>query len=191
MTASPTTLADVLAMAQDALVRGVADRHSPLHTPTLATLGIDGAPTLRTVVLRGFHPATRGLCIHTDRRSPKVAALAADPRAMLHGYDAAVRMQLRLAGHATLHLDDTIADAAWAASRKTSRMTYATAWAPGTALPAPPAAPEDPLGGRENFAAVMLRFDSLDWLLLDPAGHARARFDWADDGAMAASWIAP
>jgi pyridoxine/pyridoxamine 5'-phosphate oxidase len=191
MTRTPTTLDAVLAMAQDALAHGAADRHSAFHTPTLATLGLDGAPTLRTVVLRGFEPATRGLCIHTDRRSPKFAALAADPRAMLHGYDAATGMQLRLAGRATLHHDDAIADAAWAASRKTSRMTYATASAPGTALPAPPPAPEDPLGGRENFAALTLRFDRLDWLLLDPAGHARARFDWAIDGTMTASWVAP
>lgn len=191
MTQTPMTLAAVLAMALDALARGAADRDSPFHTPTLATAGLDGAPALRTVVLRGFEPATRSLSIHTDRRSPKFAALAADPRAALHGYDAATRLQLRLAGRATLHLDDAIADAAWAASRKTSRMTYATEWAPGTALPAPPAAPEDALGGRRNFAALVLRVDSLDWLLLDPAGHCRARFDWAADGAMAASWVAP
>lgn len=191
MTQDRMTLAEALAMALDALARGAADRHSPWHTPTLATLSLDGGPSLRTVVLRGFDPAKRDLAVHTDRRSAKCAELAADPHVMLQGYDATTRMQLRLAGRATLHLDDSIADAAWAASRKTSRMTYATAWAPGTALPAPPAAPDDPRGGREHFAALMLRVDSLDWLLLDPAGHLRARFEWAADGGLAATWLAP
>ncbi len=69
-------------------------------------------------------------------------------------------------------------------------MTYATALPPGTPVPAPPAAPDDPAGGRAHFAAVMLHFDHLDWLLLDPAGHRRARFDWAD-GALSATWLAP
>lgn len=188
---APASLAAALAMALDALARGATDRRSPFQTPTLATIGADGAPALRSVVLRGFAAATRSLSIHTDCRSPKYAEIIADPRAALHGYDAGARMQLRLAGRATLHRDDAIADAAWAASRETTRMTYATAWAPGTALPAPPAAPEDALGGRENFAALVLRFDRLDWLLLDPAGHARARFDWGDDGVLAASWVAP
>ena len=185
------TLEEALRAAFAALEAGALVRHGAFHTPALATIGRDGAPALRTVVLRGFDAATRCLAIHTDCRSAKYAELIADPRAVLHGYDAATRMQLRLAGRATLHHDDAIADAAWAASRKTSRMTYATAWAPGTALPAPPIAPKDATSGRAHFAAVMLRFDHLDWLLLDPAGHARARFDWAADGAMAANWVAP
>ena len=142
-------------------------------------------------MLRAFDAGTRCLHIHTDRRSAKAAQLAADPRAALHGYDPAARMQLRLAGHAMLHLDDAAADAAWAASRETSRMTYATAHPPGTMLPAPTAAPTDAVAGRAHFALMVLTFDRLDWLLLESAGHARARFDWAADGAMTAHWIAP
>lgn len=180
-----------LAQAFDALARGVADPGSACHTPTLATRGLDGAPALRTVILRGFDPATRTLRIHTDRRSAKAAEIAADPRVALHGYDPAARMQLRLAGRASLHHHDAIADDAWATSRETSRMTYATAHSPGTPLPAPPAAPTDPQAGRAHFAALLLRFDSLDWLRLDRAGHARASFAWAPGGAMTTTWIAP
>lgn len=178
-------------MALAALANGVRDHRSVFRTPTLATRGLDGAPSLRSVVLRLVDPTARILHIHTDRRSTKVAELIANPRMALHGYDPVARLQLRLAGQASLHHNDTIAEAAWAASRETSRMTYATAHPPGMPLPAPPAAPGDPCGGRVHFAAVVLRFDSLDWLLLDPAGHRRARFAWAADGTASATWIAP
>ncbi len=191
ITQTPVAALDAaLAAAFDALLRGAADHRSPFRTPTLVTIGTDGAPEARTVVLRAFDPASRRLQIHTDRRSAKLAQMAADPRIALHGYDPTARMQLRIAGRAMLHLDDAAADAAWSASRETSRMTYATDDPPGTPLPAPPAAPGDPIGGRAHFAAVALRVDSLDWLLLDPAGHRRARFTWLADGTTGATWIA-
>ncbi|WP_198372559.1 pyridoxamine 5'-phosphate oxidase family protein [Roseomonas rosulenta] len=187
----PATPQDALADAFRLLSRGVADRRSPFHTPTLATRGLDGAPDLRTVVLRGFDPATRLLRIHTDRRSAKAGEIAADPRAALHGYDAAAQVQIRIAGVASLHLDDATADAAWAASREMSRMCYATPHAPGAPVEEPPPAPQDAAAGRANFAAVTLRIDALDWLLLAAAGHRRARFAWDDAGALCAGWAAP
>lgn len=187
----PDTPQDALAEAFRLLSRGVADRRSAFHTPTLATRGLDGAPSLRTVVLRGFDPACRVLRIHTDRRSPKAAEIAADPRAAIHAYDAGAQVQMRLAGVASLHLDDAIAEDAWAASREMSRVTYATTDAPGTPVAAPPAAPDDPIAGRANFAAILLRIDALDWLLLAAAGHCRARFAWDEAGALSAGWVAP
>jgi general stress protein 26 len=187
----PVPLEAMLAAALDALARGVADRRSPMHTPSLATIARDGAPSVRTVVLRAVDPAARAVFIHTDRRSPKVAELAADPRAMLQAYDAPARMQIRLAGHATLHHDDAIADAAWAASRETSRMTYATGHPPGTPLPEPPAAPRDAEAGRAHFAVVALHVHTLDCLVLEGAGHRRARFTWGAVGTPAATWLAP
>jgi hypothetical protein len=100
-------------------------------------------------------------------------------------------VQLRLGATATLHLDDGVADEAWAASREMSRLTYATEHPPGAEVPAPPAAPADVAAARDNFAVLVLRMDSLDWLLLAHAGHRRARFDWDAAGALAAKWIAP
>jgi len=187
----PERLEDVPADAFARLAHGAADSRSPFHTPALATLGLDGAPSLRTVVLRAVDPAARTLRLHTDRRSAKAAEILRDGRAALHGYDPAAQVQLRLSGRATLHLDDTIADAAWAASRETSRMVYATGQAPGTPVPVPPAAPRNARSGRANFAAVLLRIEALDWLLLAPAGHCRARFAWGEDGTLSAGWIAP
>lgn len=188
---SPPDLAQALDRAFQALARGVADRRSPCHTPALASIARDGAPALRTVILRGFDPAARSLRIHTDSRSPKAAELHADPRAALLIHDPAERVQLRLAGRVTLHGNDAFADQAWATSRGSSRMTYAAGHAPGTPIPAPLPAPDDPRAGRAHFLALAMTFHSLDWLHLDPAGHARALFRWDDAGTLAATWIAP
>ncbi|MBB5691174.1 pyridoxamine 5'-phosphate oxidase [Roseomonas alkaliterrae] len=187
----PDRLEDALAGAFALLARGVADRRSPLHTPTLATRGTDGAPNARTVVLRAFDPGTRRLRLHTDRRSAKATELAAEPRVMLHAYDAAAQVQLRIAGTVSLHHDDALAESAWSGSRASSRMCYAAVEPPGAAVAAPPPAPRDAEAGRGNFMAVVIAMDSLDWLLLAHEGHRRARFAWDEAGRLSATWIAP
>jgi len=187
----PGTLQDTLAWALALIARGVADRRHAFHTPVLATTGLDGAPQARTVVLRGLDPAARQLRLHTDARAGKVAELAAEPRAALLFYDAAAQLQLRLSGRATLHRDDAVADAAWAASREFSRMCYAITPAPGQPVPAPPPAPLDSEAGRPHFCVVILHLARLESLHLAASGHRRARFDWDGGGALASTWLVP
>ena len=169
--------------------RGVADRRSPFHTPTLATIGRDGAPRLRTLVLRGFDVATRSLRLHTDARAEKVLEIAAEPRVSLHGYDPGQRVQIRLEGRATLHTDDALGDAGWAASRDFSRMCYAIDPGPGMPVGAPLPAPLDPEAGRPHFAVIRLEFHRMEWLWLAAEGHRRARFTWGE--TPTAAWLVP
>lgn len=185
----------VLAEATRLLSRAVADRRSPLHTPTIATLGLDGRPKLRTVVLRGFDTARRELRFHTDARSPKIAELRAEPSIGIHVYDPGARIQMRIDATATLHADDAVADNAWLASQPMSRVCYGTAPAPGTPIGEGaaftlPAGPHDIAAGRANFVAVMAHIDALEWLHLAHTGHRRARFRWNADGAEG-TWLAP
>ncbi|MCZ8146567.1 MAG: pyridoxamine 5'-phosphate oxidase family protein [Roseomonas sp.] len=184
-------LAECLAEAFRRLARGVADRRAAFHTPTIATIGADGAPQARTVVLRGFETASRTLRMHTDGRSAKAAELARDARCALHLYDPGAKLQLRLSGHATLHAEDAVAEQAWADSRDFSRMCYAIEPAPGTPIAAPPPAPRDASGGRAAFRVILLRFDRLEWLELAAGGHRRACFTWAGDAVPAMTWLVP
>jgi pyridoxine/pyridoxamine 5'-phosphate oxidase len=179
-----------LAEAFQLFAGGVSDRRSAFRTPTLATIAIDGTPSARVVVLRGFDAAQRVARIHTDARSSKVAELAREPRVALTGYDAAAKVQIRLSGIASVHADDETADAAWTASAPMSRACYAIGTAPGTPVEAPLAAPRDPDAGRPHFRAVLIAFDRVEWLWLAMEGHRRARFDWSS-GALVASWLAP
>ena len=176
------------------LARGVADRRSPFHSPTVASLGLDGRPRARVVILRGCDVAAGTLRFNTDRRSEKYAELARDPRISLTGYDAGSKIQLRIEGAASLHADDAVADAAWSASRSFSHICYGTEPAPGTVLHeggdfSLPSEDADIASGRANFSTVVIKVQTLEWLYLAHAGHRRARFDVPEGGAGV--WLTP
>ncbi len=73
------TAADYVADALRHLVRGVKDRKTAFHVIGLATIGADGAPCVRSVVLRALKPAAGELVFHTDRWATKVAAVWVGP----------------------------------------------------------------------------------------------------------------
>lgn len=177
------------------LARGVKDRRSPFHTPTIATLGLDGRPRMRTVVLRAVDAGACTLRFHTDRRGLKSEEIARDPRVAVHVYDARGKFQLRGEGIAHLHEEDALARAAWEGSRMMSRACYATQPAPGAAIDAPGAfvLPQDEdaiAAGADHFSAVVITLGSIETLYLDHDGHRRARFS-LDPADPQAQWLVP
>ena len=186
-------LDETLAEAWRLFSDGVSDRRSPFHVPTLATIGLDGRPRLRTVVLRACDPAKRQLRFHTDVRGVKADEIARDPRVALHGYDPAAKAQIRIEGHAAIHGADEIASSAWSNSLAISRACYAINPAPGTVLDmagdydVPAEAGEDS-DALQNFRAVIITATRLEWLYLARRGHRRAVFDLVNHEA---SWLAP
>ncbi len=187
-------LAETRAQAWALLARGVADRRSPFHAPTLATVGLDGRPRARVVILRACDSARAMLRFNTDRRTAKFAELAANPLVALTGYDAGAKIQIRIEGRASLHVDDAVADAAWASARPFSRICYGTAPAPGTMQEAAgdfslPSEDAEIAAGRENFSAVVIEVEALEWLFLAHAGHRRARF--GGTSAAGGVWLTP
>jgi pyridoxamine 5'-phosphate oxidase len=189
-------LAETLAESWRLLARGVADRRSPFHHPTVATIGVDGAPQLRTVILRGCAGPERTLRFHTDARSAKVREIARDARVSLQFYDPSAKIQLRASGRAVAHRDDSVADAAWENTRTFSRQCYGIMPGPGSSIDAcaaftlPDDSEQGTLPGRANFVAVTVHVTRLEWLYLASAGHRRAHFTW-DGDALRAGWLAP
>ena len=183
-----------LAEAWRLIGRGVADRRSPFHTPTVATTRPDGSPALRTVVLRGAAPPDWTLRFHTDVRSAKFAELEADPRVALHFYDAGRKIQIRVDGRARLLTGDPATSKIWNVMKPHSRACYRAESGPGQAFAAPPPAPagEAATGnqGRENFAVVSVAAARLEWLYLAARGHRRARFEKEGD-RLSCTWLAP
>lgn len=177
------------------LARGVKDRRSPFHTPTIATLGLDGRPRMRTVVLRAVDAGARSLRFHTDQRGLKSAEIRNDPRVAVHVYDGRGKFQLRAEGIAHPHEADALAQAAWEESQLMSRACYATQPAPGTRIGTPGAfqLPQDETAiseGAENFSVVAILIERIETLCLDHAGHRRAEFDLTGD-ATRARWLVP
>ncbi len=187
-------LALTLEEAWTRLTHGVRDRRSPFHTPAVATIGIDGRPRMRTVVIRGADSVQRSLRFHTDLRGAKVVEIRGDPRIALHAYDPRSKFQVRVEGCASIHFDDPVADHAWDASKLMSRACYGTEPQPGAPLNEVgsfdiPSAEEDINAGRANFCVVLLHVASIETLYLDHAGHRRAVF--ALDDMIEAKWLSP
>jgi pyridoxamine 5'-phosphate oxidase len=158
------------------LAAAVASGRHPLHLLTVATVGDDGSPESRTVVLRGFDAVGRALWFHTDIRSPKAGQIARDCRLALHWYDPQARLQIRIAARAAVHHLDPIARAAWLASQPMSRACYGSAAAPGTPLPEftpPRESLEADAAGLANFAVIRCRFAAVELLALHATGHER------------------
>ncbi|MFT3785749.1 MAG: pyridoxamine 5'-phosphate oxidase family protein [Tepidisphaeraceae bacterium] len=168
---------------------GVRDRRSPLHTPTLATVALDGRPALRTVVLRRVERPTYELFIHTDLRSPKVTEVKREPRVAVCLYDPTSQTQLRIDARATVHAgDDAIAQQQWDRSHPMSRECYRTPVAPSSAIDGPDAIGAMQVTGREQFAVLRCVVDRIEWLWLRHDGHRRLRFDLRNS---VHEWLAP
>jgi pyridoxamine 5'-phosphate oxidase len=175
-------LDEVLANAWGLLAQGVTSRKHGFHFAAVATVGISGAPRIRTVILRAADAAAGTLRFHTDVRSQKCKDLAANPHVALVFYDEVSKTQVRVEGVASLHLDDDLADSSWKASQAMSRLTYGTMPEPGLvietgdgfSLPAPQT---DVEWARPHFAAVLIRVRTLQWLYLKEGGQRCAVFD--------------
>ena len=176
------------------LSEGARKASSRYHIINVATVGGDGRPRLRSVVLRGFDKATRTLRFHTDMRSRKATEIAAAEALSVHVYAKDEKIQLRMSCRATIHHDDDVSRDAWRATKTMSRECYSQREAPGTVIASPEGVAfdhsENLEGAYVNFAAVLARIDTLEWLYLSAAGHRRARFDWRDS-VPSQVWLAP
>lgn len=183
------------------LVRATRDRRVPFHHPAVATLGIDGAPRARIMILRGADPAAATLRLHTDVRTAKVAELARAPRLSLLFYDPPAKLQLRIEGEGRIEAEGPAADQAWASTRLLGRRCYTAPIAPGSPAPGPvsglppaletrePTA-EESACGRPNFAVLLVRVEAMEFLWLAMTGHRRGRFERASD-RFEGRWLIP
>jgi len=185
-------LDETLRAAWSLVGRGAKDRKAPAHTPVLATNG-SGAPSVRTVVLRGCDREARTLRFHTDRRSAKVPEIEADPAGAVLVYDPQQKIQLRLDCRLSVHTGDEVARQAWAATRDFSRICYQVMRGPGEAVSDPrevPFSSDDSNEGWDHFAVISALVTRIEWLYLAHQGHRRAEFFW-QDGDWQGRWLVP
>jgi pyridoxine/pyridoxamine 5'-phosphate oxidase len=170
---------------------GVADRRSAFRSPALVTVGPDGRPQVRTVVLRGFDPAARLLTVHSDIRAAKIAALQANPDAALHVWDDDAQVQVRVDGTVAISTNSGLARTEWARLHEGSRAAYRSKTVPATVVEDPAAIPQvDDAAAFAQFAVLHIRLDRMEWLHLAHEGQRRARFVWRE-GVLEQHWLAP
>jgi pyridoxamine 5'-phosphate oxidase len=179
-------LTEPQAILDDAIERlktAVHDRKQPFRTPVLVTADGDA----RVVVLREAEPTH--LAFHTDARSGKVEPLRERPEATFVFYDASLKLQLRVATQASVHVDDKLADDHWAAAQEMAKRCYYARPAPDTPIAGPDEHDQAGAEGRENFAVVRCELVTLDWLFLRAEGHRRLRVRFGTEPNF--QWLAP
>jgi pyridoxamine 5'-phosphate oxidase len=139
--------ADPVAAFERWLAEMVAAGEPDANAMVLATSGPDGAPSARTVLLRGVD--ARGFVFFTNRNSRKGRELAANPRAALVFLWLGARRQVLVAGTAG-HVSDEESDAYFATRPRGSQLA---AWASPQSSPVPDRAALD-----AAVAAVSARF---------------------------------
>ena len=180
--------------AENLISDGVENSKSMFHTPVLSSF-VEKTISTRTVVLREFDSKNRTLRFHTDSRSGKIEELKENSISSVHGYDPDLKVQIRLKGKTSLHIDNEISKKAWAESREMSKMCYSVKDSPGNKISSPE--PFDLIKeeidielGYHNFAVLHFSYDSLEFLFLKGAGHRRSLFDWSSD-QLESSWLIP
>lgn len=191
------------AEAWNVVEAGVKDRNSAAHTPTVGTVGADGTPQLRIMILRAVSRDLRTLRFHTDARSDKTTQLQQEAAASVLVYDPAAKAQIRLSGRAHIVSNGDVADKAWSGSTPFARRCYMAEAAPGTPTAQPSSGLPEWIEGKQpeeeqladyrgNFAALMFQADSMEWLYLANAGHRRARWHWDQtQNLWLGSWLVP
>ncbi|WP_321783926.1 pyridoxamine 5'-phosphate oxidase family protein [Burkholderia pyrrocinia] len=192
------SLAETYDRLWSCLESGVSVQRSPFTMLQAATLGLDGAPKVRTIVLRQVSRADRVLSFHTDARSEKVAELRRDPRISIVANDLDALVQIRAEGVASICDDEAQRRAIWQSSRPHTLLLYRAPLPPGTPVESPEAAhvPASqrtaPTGdGYENFCLIHMTVTRIDWLELARSGHRRAVFDLNNESGCEGRWIAP
>lgn len=184
----------ILKKAWSVLSDGVHKAASPYHVINVATLGNDLTPRIRSVVLRGFDEPARTLRFHTDARSAKASEIARAKTLAVHVYAKDEKIQLRMACRGTVHNCDDVSQEAWRLTKKMSRECYRQLQGPGTVVPSCDSVAlgdgNDSDTAYTNFAAVVARIETLEWLYLSASGHRRALFDWRG-GSSTRVWLAP
>ena len=156
------------------LQRATQDRHSQWRTPVLATVDKEGAPDARTVVLRHADAKLSRLHVYTDRRSPKVVALADQPNAILVFWSKRLNWQLRVRVQMSVQTTGPQVDAVWdRVSQSAAAGDYLSPSTPGDRLLDVPAPPRDSTHPH-HLAILVAQVQEIDWLELARSGYRRA-----------------
>ncbi len=189
---SSDELQNILDKTWSGLAKAVDQVNHPWRFPALGTQGLDG-PNVRTMVLRSADAAARQLTAQTDIRSAKVSVFRKDPRVAWYFFDPQTKVQVRAHGRVTVHHDNEVTRAAWAAVPEANKRNYAMPPAPGSPIDDPSlgqAPAGDEAAAYANFAVLSSGITFIDWLQLGDEWHRRAQFTWTG-GDWRRAWVAP
>ncbi|MCH7797278.1 MAG: pyridoxamine 5'-phosphate oxidase family protein [Planctomycetes bacterium] len=159
------------------------DRSHPMRVVVLATLGDDGSPEARLMVVRGADRSRGKLWFYTDLRSPKVQQLRACPAVSAIAWDPACGVQLRIRGTATIDSSSPLADDHWLQASLGLQVLLHSPEDPGRPLKQPDPRlmgmktamdANDEAAARRNFAVIEITITGIEWLQVCDDDQRRA-----------------
>lgn len=159
----------------------------PYRLCTLATVGLDRMPRMRTVVLREVRP-DRDLLFFTDRRSKKVTHLKENNLAGLLFYDPKHKIQVKVEGAAEIIRDETTLSSYWKNIAKENRKDYTSSIPPGSIV----SHPDDVeyLRDKDYFCAIRITPYKIEYLQLQPVSHIKVRYS-KKEGSWVSEYLVP
>ena len=180
-----------LITADQILSDAVENAKTLFHSPIVSSIE-DSKIVSRVMVLREFNLKERFMRFHTDYRAPKIKQYKKNNTATVLGYDPILKVQIKLQGTIESHYHNSITRSAWDGSTTRSKKCYSVKDGSSFVIDNPDEYDlkdgkiED---GYMNFAVLIFKFDSLEFLHLKSSGHRRAIHSW--DGKYKSQWLVP
>lgn len=152
---------------------GAALKAHPFHYCTLATVGLERMPRLRTVVLRKVSDDL-DLSIYTDQRSKKILHIKENNRVSLLFYHPKKLVQIKIEGLAGIETDSQVLEKHWKGIRPVGRKDYTTSEAPGSDISDPDAV--EYLEDKNYFCIVEIEPFKIEYLKLQQPNHLRVKY---------------
>ena len=188
---SYSELTETLDAANKILTSAVDDARTLFHTPVVSSY--DGKIiSSRVMVLREFNLENRKMRFHTDHRATKINEFSFISSATVIGYDPNLKIQIKLQGEISTHHDDQVTKEAWNDSTSRSKKCYSVKGGSSKAIDDPAEYDIKEFNveeGYRNFAVLIFKFDTLEFLFLKSTGHRRAIHKWEND--LKSSWLVP
>lgn len=164
---------DIFKEIKDDLLQGSTSNSHPFHLCTLATLGLETMPRLRTVVLREVGEDLR-LLFYTDSRSKKVLHIKENSKVALLFYHPAKVTQLKVEGLASVLKEGSVVAKHRKNLNSKQKKEYSTAEAPGSTILKPENV--EFLSDTDYFSVISIEPFRLEYLKLANPRHIKLRF---------------
>ena len=164
----------------DELEAGVQKRSHPFRFATLATIGLERLPRLRTIKIREFDPESLQLTFFTDSRSKKVLHIKENNKVSLLLYHPDKLLQLRIEGLAIRERDQEVLSEYWTRMDGNGKRDYMSAIAPGTEITNPERV--EYLDQDLYFCVFYVLPFKVEYLRLKDPNHLRVRFSKRESG---------
>ena len=191
LTDSYSDISETLESAKLILSEAVPNAQTLFHTPVVSTMHEDKIVS-RVMVLREFDFDKKLLRFHTDNRAAKIKNLKQNSSATVIGYDPDLKIQIKMQGVANVYINDEVTEMAWNESTARSKKCYSVKGGSSKEILDPEEYDitnfevED---GYKNFAVIVFKFNSLEFLYLKSSGHRRALHSWDDE--YSSTWLVP